>query len=78
MSKKAKTEAFTHFIGQAILGILQMVAAIGYAAFFYDLFGYLFTNDILLAVAYTSTVVFLLVHGFWRIVENYVRWRNAK
>ena len=78
MAKKAKADAYTHFMGQVILGILQMVAAIGYSLFFYELFGYLFTNSVALAVGYLSTVIFLLVHGFWRIVENYVRWRNAK
>jgi len=73
-----KAEALSHFIGQLILGILQMIAGVGYVLIFQELFGALYSMmGIIYIVVIYSTLAFIVVHGLWRIVDNFVRWRNA-
>jgi len=72
-----KAEALSHFIGQLILGILQIVAVIGYVMFFQEVFGTILSGSAYGDMIVLSTLAFLVVHGFWRIVDNFVRWRNA-
>ena len=72
-----KAPALSHFIGQLILGILQIVAVIGYLLLFQELFGTIFTGSTYTDMVYISTLAFLVIHGLWRIIDNFVIWRNA-
>lgn len=72
-----KAEALSHFIGQLILGILQIVAVFGYVMLFQEAFGTILSGSAYGDMILLSTLGFLMVHGFWRIVDNFVRWRNA-
>ncbi|TFG29273.1 hypothetical protein EU527_16130 [Candidatus Thorarchaeota archaeon] len=72
-----KAVALSHFIGQLILGILQIVAVFGYVMLFQELFGSIFTGSTYVDMVYLSTLAFLVIHGLWRIIDNFVAWRNA-
>ncbi len=72
-----KAEALSHLIGQLILGILQIIAVFGYVMLFQEAFGTILSGSAFGDMIVLSTLAFLVVHGFWRIVDNFVRWRNA-
>ena len=73
----SKAEGLTHFIGQLILGILQIIAGVGIVLLWNEMFGTLFSGSTYVDMVYLPILAFIIVHGLWRILDNFVRWRNA-
>jgi hypothetical protein len=64
-----------HLIGQFILAIVQVVMAFAALAYIVDLSPTVPDSFILLILA---SLVFVIIHALWRIIDNVAAWRIAK
>ncbi|MHA2425737.1 MAG: hypothetical protein ACXAEF_13180 [Candidatus Thorarchaeota archaeon] len=72
-----KGEALPHFIGQLVLGILQIIAIIATILYYNELGVSLLGPSMYGNMMIWTVLIGGIFHGFWRIVDNFAKWRNA-
>lgn len=72
-----KEVAKPHFVGQLILGILEMVLIFALVPYIYELGGTLITSSAYGTMITLSVLAFVVIHGLWRIIDAYTTMRYA-
>jgi hypothetical protein len=67
--------ALIHLIGQFILAIIQVLMAFAALAYIVDLAPSVPASFVLLIL---TSLVFVIMHALWRIIDNVAAWRIAK
>jgi len=72
-----KEVAKTHFIGQLILGILEIVIIFALVPYIYELGGTLISSSTYGNMITFGVLSFVVVHGLWRIIDAYATMKHA-
>lgn len=75
--KMKKGVAGPRFIGQLIMGILEIVVIFAVIMYVNELGGTLITGSAYGNMITWGVLAFVVVHGLWRIVDSFTTWRNA-
>jgi O-antigen/teichoic acid export membrane protein len=66
------------FVGQLIMGILEIVLIFALVPYIYEIGGTLITSSAYANMITWSVLAFVVVHGLWRIIDAYTTMRNAE
>ncbi len=72
-----KGVAKPRFVGQLIMGILEIVLIFAFIPYVNDEYGSLITPNAYLNMIMWSVLVFVVVHGLWRIIDAFNTMRYA-
>ena len=72
-----KEVAKTHFVGQLILGILEIVLIFAFIPYVNEIGGSLITSSTYANMIMWSVLAFVVVHGLWRIIDAYATMKHA-
>ena len=72
-----KGVAKPRFIGQLIMGILEIVLIFALIPYIYELGGTLITSSSYANMIMWSVLAFVVVHGLWRIIDAFTIMRYA-
>ncbi len=72
-----KGVAKPHFVGQLIMGILEIVLIFAFIPYINEIGGSLITSSTYANMIMWSVLAFVVVHGFWRIIDGYTTMRYA-
>jgi len=73
-----KDVAKPHFVGQLIMGILEIVLIFAFIPYVNEIYeGTLITSSAYSAMIMFGILGFVVVHGLWRIIDAYTTMRYA-
>ncbi|MHA1862409.1 MAG: hypothetical protein ACTSWA_01470 [Candidatus Thorarchaeota archaeon] len=72
-----KGVAKPRFIGQLIMGILEIILIFAVVMYVYDLLGILIYSNTYVIMMVWGALAFVVVHGLWRIIDAFTTMRNA-
>jgi len=72
-----KGVAKPRFVGQLIMGILEIVLIFAVIPYIYETGGTLITSSTYANMIMWSALAFVVVHGLWRIIDAFTTMRNA-
>ena len=72
-----KGVAKPRFVGQLIMGILEIVLIFAFIPYVNEIGGSLITSSTYANMIMWSVLVFVVVHGLWRIIDAYTTMRYA-
>ncbi|PNX51678.1 MAG: hypothetical protein BV458_11225 [Thermoplasmata archaeon M9B2D] len=72
-----KGVAKPRFVGQLIMGILEIVLIFAIIPYVNDEYGSLITSNAYVNMIMWSVLAFVVVHGLWRIIDAFNTMRYA-
>lgn len=72
-----KSVAKPRFVGQLIMGILEIVVIFAVIPYVNELGGSLLSSSIYWNTIILGVLAFVVVHGLWRIIDGYTTMRYA-
>ena len=72
-----KGVAKPRFIGQLIMGILEMILIYAVIMYVQEIGGTLISSSAYVNMLMWSVLAFVVVHGLWRIIDAFTTMRNA-
>ena len=76
-NKMKKGIAKPRFVGQLIMGILEIILIFALIPYVYEIGGTLITSSTYANMIMWSVLVFVVVHGLWRIIDAFTTMRHA-
>ena len=76
-NQKKKGVAKPHFVGQLIMGILEIVLIFAFIPYVNEIGGSLITSSAYANMIMWSVLSFVVVHELWRIIDAYTTMRYA-
>jgi O-antigen/teichoic acid export membrane protein len=76
-TKMKKGVAKPRFVGQLIMGILEIVLIFAFIPYVNEIGGSLITSSTYANMIMWSVLAFVVVHGLWRIIDAYTTMRYA-
>jgi hypothetical protein len=72
-----KGVARPRFVGQLIMGILEIVVIFAVVMYVQEIGGTLITSSAYANMIIIGVLAFVVVHGLWRIIDSFTTMRNA-
>jgi hypothetical protein len=72
-----KGVAKPRFVGQLIMGILEIILIFAFIPYIYEVGGTLISSSTYANMITWSVLAFVVVHGLWRIIDAYTTMRHA-
>jgi hypothetical protein len=72
-----KGVAKPRFVGQLIMGILEIIVIFALIPYVNELGGSLLSSSIYWNIIILGVLAFVVVHGLWRIIDGFTTMRNA-
>ncbi|MFW9974506.1 MAG: hypothetical protein ACFFDQ_04540 [Candidatus Thorarchaeota archaeon] len=72
-----KGVAKPRFVGQLIMGILEIVIIFAFIPYIHELGGSLISASAYANMITWSVLAFVVVHGLWRIIDSFTTMRHA-
>jgi uncharacterized membrane protein YecN with MAPEG domain len=76
-NKMKKGVATPRFVGQLIMGILEIIVIFAVIMYVQELGGSLITGSAYGNMITWGVLAFVVVHGLWRIIDAFTTMRNA-
>lgn len=76
-SEMKKGVARPRFVGQLIMGILEIVLIFAFIPYVNEIGGSLITTSTYANMIMWSALAFVVVHGLWRIIDAFTTMRYA-
>lgn len=72
-----KGVAKPRFVGQLIMGILEIIVIFALIPYVNEIGGSLLSSSIYWNIIILGVLAFVVVHGLWRIIDAFTTMRNA-